>query len=51
VENFVKTLAVLNFREAEQNTGKINSRNVAQFPDGIAILKLEGRKAAPLDAT
>jgi hypothetical protein len=46
VQNSVKTLGVLNFREAEQNTGKINSENVAQFPGGIAILKLEGTKAA-----
>ena len=51
VENFVKTFAVLNFREAEQNTGKIISGNVAQFPPGIAILKLEGTKAAALNAT
>ena len=46
VENLVKPLAVLVFREAEQNTGKIISGNVAQFPPGIAILKLEGTKAA-----
>jgi hypothetical protein len=51
VENLVKPLAVLVFREAEQNTGKIISGNVAQFPPGIAILKLEGMKAAPLNAT
>jgi hypothetical protein len=46
VENLVKTLRVLSFREAEQNTGKIIPGNVAQFPAGIAILKLEGTKTA-----
>ncbi len=44
VENFVKPPRALNCREVEQNAGEIILPNVAQFPLGIAILKIEGKK-------